>query len=88
MVQMVSTKNILYFNVLALPPLQLLVETEAGPKPGLRQSLELVEVGNTCPINCHYRGKCVDGECQCFPGWGGSLCELREFFASDGFHSH
>ncbi len=27
-----------------------------------------------CPSSCHGRGDCVDGSCQCFPGYDGWDC--------------
>jgi hypothetical protein len=31
---------------------------------------------NICPLNCSNRGRCKEGECICYPGWTGDLCEF------------
>jgi len=31
-----------------------------------------------CPRNCMGRGKCVSGKCQCYSGYAGSDCALRD----------
>eukprot|EP00301_Raphidiophrys_heterophryoidea_P011585 c17725_g1_i1.p1 GENE.c17725_g1_i1~~c17725_g1_i1.p1 ORF type:complete len:763 (-),score=113.98 c17725_g1_i1:159-2447(-) len=38
------------------------------------QSLLSIATTPSCQLDCHWRGKCVNGGCQCFHGWGGTLC--------------
>lgn len=37
----------------------------------------ILTMGDGCPYNCYYRGKCYYGRCRCFSGYTGRACQFR-----------